>query len=77
VDRLAHYAMTKHGLAEALGNATTPDSPLCAETYDLIVTALGKILAACEQVGSSRSGLDPEDVLLSLAGLWEIDPNSD
>ena len=24
-----------------------------------------------------RPGLDPDDVLLSLAGLWEIDPKSD
>jgi AcrR family transcriptional regulator len=77
VDRLAQYAMTKHGLASALGSATSSDTPLHAETYDLIAAALARLLSACEEAGSIRPGLDPDDVLLSLAGLWEIDPNSD
>jgi AcrR family transcriptional regulator len=77
VDRLAQYAMTKHGLASALGSATSSDTPLYAETYDLIAAALARLLSACEEAGSIRPGLDPDDVLLSLAGLWEIDPNSD
>jgi AcrR family transcriptional regulator len=77
VDRLAQYAMTKHGLAEALGSATSSETPLYAETYDLILSALTKLLSACEEAGSVRHGLDPDDVLLSLAGLWEIDPKSD
>lgn len=77
VDRLAQYAMTKHGLASALGSATSSDTPLYAETYGLIVAALARLLSACEAAGSIRPGLDPDDVLLSLAGLWEIDPNSD
>jgi hypothetical protein len=41
VQRLAQYAMTKHGLAGALRAATTPD-PLFTETYDLIVGALNR-----------------------------------
>jgi AcrR family transcriptional regulator len=77
INRLAQYAMTKHGLADALGSATSSDTPLYAETYDLIVTALGTLLSACEEAGSIRPGLDADDVLLSLAGLWEIDPRSD
>jgi len=77
VDRLAQYAMTKHGLAAALGSATNSETPLYAETYDLIVTALARLLSACEEAGSVRPGLDADDVLLSLAGLWEIDPDSD
>jgi AcrR family transcriptional regulator len=77
VDRLAQYAMTKHGLASALGSATNSGTPVYAETYELIVTALARLLSACEEAGSVRPGLDADDVLLSLAGLWEIDPNSD
>ena len=34
VDRLAQYAMTKHGLASALGSATGSGTPLYAETYE-------------------------------------------
>ena len=47
------------------------------EATFLILTALATLLSACEEDGSIRRGLDPGDVLLSLAGLWEIDPNSD
>ena len=77
VDRLAQYAMTKHGLASALGSATNSETPLYAQTYELIVGALGRLLSACEEAGAVRAGLDADDVLLSLAGLWEIDPTSD
>lgn len=77
VQRLARYAMTKHGLADALRTATGPGTTLFAETYELIVAALAKLLAAAERAGVVRPGLDPDDVILALAGLWEIDPASD
>ena len=77
VQRLARYAMTKHGLADALRTATGPGTPLFAETYELIVAALAKLLSAAERAGVVRPGLDPDDVILALAGLWEIDPASD
>jgi AcrR family transcriptional regulator len=76
VERLAQYAMTKHGLAEALRAATSSD-PLFIETYDAIVGALARLLVAAEDAGQIRGGLDPNDVILALAGLWEIDPQSD
>ena len=41
------------------------------------MTALARLLSACAEAGAVRPGLDADDVLLSLAGLWEIDPNSD
>jgi hypothetical protein len=50
---------------------------LFAETYELIVAALAKLLSAAERAGVVRPGLDPDDVILALAGLWEIDPASD
>jgi AcrR family transcriptional regulator len=76
VERLAQYAMTKHGLAAALRVATSPD-PLFNETYDSIVGALRRLLSAAEDAGQIRAGLDPNDVILALAGLWEINPRSD
>jgi hypothetical protein len=69
--------MTKHGLADALGSATSSETQIYAERYDLIVTALAKLLSACQNAGSIRDGLKTDDVPLSLAGLWEIDPTSD
>jgi AcrR family transcriptional regulator len=77
VARLAQYAMTKHGLADAIRAAASPSSELFEETYAPIVGALGKLLAAAEQAGAVRNGLDPDDVILALAGLWEIDPGTD
>ena len=77
VARLAQYAMTKHGLADAIRAAARPRSELFEETYAPIVGALGRLLAAAEKAGAVRHGLDPDDVILALAGLWEIDPSTD
>jgi AcrR family transcriptional regulator len=76
VDRLAQYAMTKHGLAQGLRAATSSD-PLFTETYDSIVGALNRLLLAAQEAGEIRAGLDANDVILALAGLWELDPRSD
>jgi AcrR family transcriptional regulator len=78
VERLARYAVTKHGLADALRKATTPGSELSStDTYDSIVAALNRLLQANITAGTLRTGLDPDDVILALAGLWQLDPASD
>jgi AcrR family transcriptional regulator len=78
VERLARYAMTKHGLADALRKATTPGSDLSStDTYGAIVAALDRLLQANISAGTLRSGLDAEDLILALAGLWQLDPASD
>jgi AcrR family transcriptional regulator len=78
VERLAGYAVTKHGLADALRKATTPGSDLSSsDTYGAIVAALDRLLQANISAGTLRSGLDPDDVILALAGLWQLDPASD
>ena len=78
VERLARYAVTKHGLADALRKATTPGSDLSStDTYTAIVAALDRILQANISAGTLRPGLDAEDVILALAGLWQLDPRSD
>jgi AcrR family transcriptional regulator len=78
VERLARYAVTKHGLADALRKATTPGSDLSStETYDSIVAALDRLLQANISAGTLRPGLDADDVILALAGLWQLDPAGD
>jgi AcrR family transcriptional regulator len=78
VDRLAGYAMTKHGLADALRKATSPGHDLSStSTYDAIVGALDRLLQANISAGTLRPDLDAEDVILALAGLWQLDPASD
>ena len=78
VERLARYAVTKHGLADALRKATTPGSDLSSsDTYGAIVAALDRLLQANISAGTLRPGLDADDVILALAGLWQLDPESD
>jgi AcrR family transcriptional regulator len=78
VERLARYAVTKHGLADALRIATTPGSDLSStDTYTAIVAALDRLLQANISAGTLRPGLDADDVILALAGLWQLDPASD
>jgi hypothetical protein len=75
VERLARYAVTKHGLADALRKATAPGSDLSStDTYNAIVAALDLLLQANITAGTLRRGLDPDDVILALAGLWQLDP---
>jgi AcrR family transcriptional regulator len=77
VTRLARYAMTKKGLASALQAATRPAPESFPDVYDPIAGALGKILAAAENAGSVRPGLHADDVILLLAGLFQMDPATD
>jgi AcrR family transcriptional regulator len=78
VGRLARYAVTKHGLADALRKASTPGSDLSStDTYDSIVAALDRLLQANISAGTVRGWLDAQDVILALAGLWQLDPASD
>jgi AcrR family transcriptional regulator len=78
VERLASYAVTKHGLADALRKATSPGNDLSSSsTYDAIVAALDRLLQANIAAGALRADLDAEDVILALAGLWQLDPAGD
>jgi AcrR family transcriptional regulator len=78
IERLARYAVTKHGLADALRQATSPGSDLSStDTYHAIVAALDRLLQANVAAGTLRADLDAEDVILALAGLWQLDPASD
>jgi hypothetical protein len=70
--------VTKHGLADALRKATSPGNDLAStEPYDAIVGALDRLLQANISAGNLRPDLDAEDVILALAGLWQLDPASE
>jgi AcrR family transcriptional regulator len=78
VARLARYAVTKHGLADALRQAATPGSDLSSsETYSAIVAALDRLLQANIAAGTLRPNLHAGDVILAFAGLWQLDPAGD
>ena len=74
MDRLARFAMTKAGLADAIRQATcgpdSPDRPGPAPATE----AAELLLRAGEKAGTIRPGVTADDFLLAIAGLWQIDP---
>lgn len=42
-----------------------------------MTSAAGLLLRAGEEAGTIRPGVTPDDFLLAIAGLWQIDPHSD
>ncbi|GAB3151797.1 TetR/AcrR family transcriptional regulator [Amycolatopsis sp. NPDC004378] len=76
-DHLAHYMMTKKGLADALRRATASRGELPASAWEAMIGAVSTLLAANEAAGTVRPGLDPVGVLRGLAGLLMLDPNGE
>ncbi|WP_369244002.1 TetR/AcrR family transcriptional regulator [Streptomyces sp. R41] len=74
-DRLAYYGRIKHGLSDVL-HALTDDS-LAGEIYASVIGAITLLLRACEDDGSIRPGIDPDDVLLMVGFLWRIGPGQE
>jgi AcrR family transcriptional regulator len=77
MDRLAEFAMTKAGLADAMRLATsTPGGPAKPAPTPL-TDATELLLRANEDAGTIRPGLTPDDFLLTIAGLWQLPPAED
>jgi len=72
---LADYVRAKHGLGEALHTAAVQDA--INETYQPVVTAVGRLIDACVADGTMRAGLDPDDVLLLMGFMWRVDAGPD
>ncbi|MFF6996658.1 TetR/AcrR family transcriptional regulator [Streptomyces sp. NPDC008313] len=77
MDRLAQYAMAKAGLADALRKATTSRGGKPEVGHSRISSAVALLLEANEQAGTIRPGVTPDDFVLAIAGLWQIDPHGD
>jgi AcrR family transcriptional regulator len=68
-EHLAHYMITKRGLADALRVATPSRGELPANAYDALIGAVGTLLKANVEAGTIRADLDPETVMSGLGGL--------
>ncbi|MET8678824.1 TetR/AcrR family transcriptional regulator [Streptomyces sp. NPDC004647] len=77
MDRLAQYAMAKAGLADALRKTTSTYGSLAQLGHGPVTQAVTLLLNANEEAGTIRPGLTPDDFVLAIAGLWQIDPHSD
>ena len=76
MDRVAQYSMAKAGLADALGKATARGT-LAALGHGPVTAAITLLLTANDEAGTIRPGVTPDDFVLAIAGLWQIDPHSD
>jgi AcrR family transcriptional regulator len=77
VDHLAHYMMTKRGLAEALALATKSRGELPAGAYRSMAAAVSTLVEANAEAGNIRDDLEPQTVLRGLAGLLHLSPADD
>ena len=77
MDRLAQYAMAKAGLADAMGKATSAHGTLAKVGRGPLTSAVALLLKASEEAGTIRGGVTPDDFMLAIAGLWQIDPHGD
>jgi len=78
MNRLAEYAITKAGLAEAIRLASV--SKECAPGtggYASVIAAAQMLLDANEKAGTIRAGITADDFFLAIAGIWQIDANAD
>ncbi|KAB1145248.1 TetR/AcrR family transcriptional regulator [Streptomyces luteolifulvus] len=77
MDRLARFAMTKAGLADAIRQATSAPGSPAKPGHAPVTSAAELLLRAGEEAGTIRPGVTADDFLLAIAGLWQIDPGSD
>jgi AcrR family transcriptional regulator len=77
MDRLARYAMTKAGLADAIRQATSASDCEGKSRYAPILAAAEALLRANEEAGTIRPGVTADDFFLAIAGIWQIDARGD
>ncbi|MEU7056076.1 TetR/AcrR family transcriptional regulator [Streptomyces sp. NPDC046197] len=77
MDRLAQFAMTKAGLADAIRQATSAPGSPAKPGHSPVTAAADALLRANEEAGTIRPGVSADDFLLAIAGLWMIDPDGD
>jgi hypothetical protein len=77
MDHLAQYAIAKAGLADAIRQAASAQVWPGKSRYAPVVAAADLLLRANEQAGTIRPGVTTDDFFLAVAGLWQIDAESD
>ncbi|MGC5018233.1 TetR/AcrR family transcriptional regulator [Micromonospora sp. DT47] len=69
MDRFIDYLATKRGMADALRLVIASGANPYAQSRDLLVAALTRLLAAGAAAGRVRADVDPADVLAGLSGV--------
>jgi AcrR family transcriptional regulator len=69
MERCVDHAATKSGMGAALGTAVASTGELNAESRALLTGAIAVLVESGAADGSLRTDLNPDDVLLSVAGI--------
>ncbi|MEV6805276.1 TetR/AcrR family transcriptional regulator [Streptomyces sp. NPDC051132] len=77
MDRLAEFAMTKAGLADAIRQVTSVPGGPAKPSPTPVAHAAELLLRANVDAGTIRPGVTADDFLLAIAGLWQLDPRHD
>lgn len=73
MNRLAEYAMTKAGLANAIREVSFLRDCQGKAGYAPVVAAAQLLLDANAKAGTIRAGVTTDDFFLATAGIWQID----
>ncbi|MFJ8637306.1 TetR/AcrR family transcriptional regulator [Streptomyces sp. NPDC093568] len=77
MDRLAEFAMTKAGLADAMRLATSAPGGPVKPSPTPVTEAAELLLRTAEEAGTIRPGVTADDFVLAIAGLWQMTPTED
>lgn len=77
LDHLARYATAKAGLADALRRATAATGASAKPGSALLVSAIERLLTANRDAGTVRPDVTADDLVLAIAGVWQLDPEGD
>ena len=77
MNRLAEYAMTKAGLANAVREMSFMRDYQGKSGYAPVIAAAQLLLDANEKAGTIRAGITTDDFFLATAGIWQIDFNDE
>ena len=77
MSRLAEYAMTKAGLANAIREVSFMGNCQEKSGYAPVIAAAQLLLDANEKAGTIRGGVTTDDFFLATAGIWQIDFNDE
>lgn len=77
--RLAEYAMTKAGLADAIRGVSLAVGGNCSGNtgYAPVINAAQTLLDANKKAGTTHAGVTTDDFFLAIAGVWQLDFNDD
>ena len=75
--RLAEYAITKAGLANAIRHVANSRECSSTERYASVIAAAQMLLDANERAGTIRAGVTADDFFLATAGIWQINASED